>query len=484
MPNLGKIFLRNPYSPLFWILLGFIFKAIPFLAVILNHPYRDIPGIWGATMGDDSSYLAPIDNWLLHGAYSPDYRMPGYGVFYLLFRLIFGQAGACNGLIILQLVLAAISVYCLALTAQNLTKKVSAFYITFYLFLICTFSNFYDAYIGSESMCASMLIISVYFFSEYALKQQTKYLLLAGVLATWVLFIRPAFGGLFPVYCFIILFQKNKEIGIKIKRLILFILPFFIVESAWIYRNFGVHKKFAPFTSSGPFYPDQANTYLQPFFEFVQSWGGACTFSNKHVDLDWFQYHYPGKPFITEYDSLPDNIYTSTYNKDSLLRLKKMILALQKPSLGTTMATQYQLELRTKFYQYKLSFKRDKPFTYFVKAPFKMMGVMLCGPVARAYLDRGQSVPLIGKAITSFNYLIYFTILILGLIGSLFLIFQGFRQNYALLIIPFIPLFTLLIHPYVFRFFDTRFLLPAFPFLIICAALSLQKIQEKYSSNN
>jgi hypothetical protein len=482
MANYKKIFFKNPYSPFSWLILGLIVKGLLFLGVILNHPYHDIAGIWGATQADDSSYLDPIDNLIHFGTYTPDFRMPGYGLPYFLFRLMFAQAGACNALIILQLMLASASVYYLAMTVLAIFKNNSIFYLTFYLYLFCSYSNFFDAYICTESLCTSTLIFSVYFFTRYFEKQKNKFLFYAGLLATWAMFIRPVFGGILAACCGILLFQKNKDLKIKVKSIFIFLTAFILCEGYWIYRNFQVHKEFIPFTTTGAFYPNEATSYLEPLFYFAQSWGGVCSFTDKPVDVDWFQYHYPGLKPITHFDSLPDNIYTSAFNKDSLIQLKRMILALQNLSIDTTTASIYQNELMTKLNVYRLSVKKEKPFVYFVQAPFKMIGVMLYGPVTRLYLDRGQSVPIFGKLIIEFNYFIYILILLTGLMGIICSILFGTRERRYLLIIPFIPLYTILVHPFIFRFFDNRFLMPAFPFLIICSACFFYKIYTHYTA--
>ena len=469
--TLKYIFLRNPNAPAFWLMLGFVIKGILFISVVLNHPFHDIRGIWGATQLDDSSYLLPIDNLLQHGTYFPDFRMPGYGAIYLLFHLFFSQTGTCNALIVLQLILASASVYYLSLTAKSTFKNNSIFYLTFYLFLACSFSNFFDAYIGTESICTSLLIFSVYFFTCYFERQKTRYLFYAGLLATWAMFVRPVFGGVIVICSFLILFQAGRGISIKIKHTFLFLIPFLLCEGSWIYRNFQVHKKFVPFTSTaGAFYPDAATTYLQPLFEFTQSWGGVCSLEDKPVDIDWFQYRYPGMTPITHYDSLQDDIYTSAFNKDSLMVLKRMILAIQNPSIDTALAARYQHQLRIKLTAYKLSVKNEKPFRYFVVAPLKITGVMLYGPETRLYLQRGIVVPFFGELIGVFNNIIYLIVLLSGLIGIIWLIIYGLKQRSFLLIVAFIPLYTILVHSVVFRLHFNRYLMPAYPFLIICSA--------------
>jgi len=480
MLTLQKIFLKNPNSPAFWLVLGFIVKGALFLGVVFNHPYHDIAGIWGATWADDDSYLVPIDNFLRHGIYTPDYRMPGYGIVYLLFRLVFAQAGACNALLILQLILASASVYYLALIARNIFKSNAVFYLTFYLFLLCSFSDFFDAYIASESLCTSLLIFNVYFFIRYFQERKNKYLFFAGLLATWVMFIRPVFGGLVVVFSFLILFKKGVRLNNKVKFVLLFLIPFVLCEGSWVSRNFQVHKKITPFNSTGnPFYPGEAATYIEPLFNFVQSWGGLCSGTGKYNDMDWFQYNQKDGPSIIHYDSLPNNIYTSAFNKDSLLRLKVMILALQKPSIDTTTASIYQQELRTKFDKYRFSIEREKPFLYFIKAPLRMLHEMLYGYDAKLYLERGKSVPFFGGLIVAFNYFMYITLLFFGLMGAVWLIIIGIKRSSLIIVIPFIPLYTILIHPFIFRFFASRYLMPAYPFLIICSAYLLYTIYKR-----
>jgi len=476
MSAFKKIFLKKPSSPLFWLLMGLVFKGIPFLMVILNHPYRDIQGIWGATQADDSSYLLPIDNLLRYGTYTPDFRMPGYGIVYLLFRLVFTPTVACNALILLQVILASASVYYLSLAARNIFHNDVPFYFTFYLFLVCPFSNFFDAYIASESLCSSILIFGIYFFTQYFNIYKGKYLFFAGLFLAWAMFIRPVFGGVLAICCLMILIQRNSLFTLKIKHAILFLIPLFLLDGAWTYRNYQTHKKFIPFTTTGAFFPNAANSYPQPLFEFTQSWGGACSLTNKLADVNWFQYYYPGMTPILHFDSLPDDIYTSAFKKDSLVRLKKMIIALRNPSIDTITAAVYQHDLRAKLTEYKLSVRKEKPFLYFIKAPLKMVAVMLYGPVTRNYLERGKSIPFLGKLIIAFNYFIYLAILLSGLAGIVLLFIQGLQHNYLLFIAPSIVLYTILIHPYMFRFFDSRFILPVFPFIILCSACTLSKL--------
>jgi hypothetical protein len=156
-----------------------------------------------------------------------------------------------------------------------------------------------------------------------------------------------------------------------------------------------------------------------------------------------------------------------------------MIAALGSPSIDNTTATFYQKQLASKLTTYTLSVKKERPFLYYVKAPLKMMVVLLYGPKMRSFLERGKSVPQIGRTIVVFNNIVYSFILFFGLISIPLIIIKGFKNNYHLWIIPLIPLYTLLIHPLLFRFYDSRFMIPVWSFMIVGASFSIIKIIEK-----
>ncbi|HTB31898.1 MAG TPA: hypothetical protein VK808_07725, partial [Bacteroidia bacterium] len=442
-----------------------------------------IAGLWGGTGGDTFSYLTPIDNLLAKGNYLPDFRMPGYGTAYLIFKLFFSTATACNILIVLQYLLASASVYFLALTTKNIFNSTRIFYFSFYIFLICNFPNFFDGYILTESLCTSFLIFSVYFFTNYFTSKKIVHLFLSSVFISWAIFIRPGFSLLLPVFALGLVFQKRSGIKSNLKYGLIFLVPFIIVDSAWTIRNYHHYKKIVPLTAISN-YPDVASTYLGPLFYFVQGWGGAYSLRDKEPDISWFEYTYPGRIKPTHYDSLPDYIYTSKYNKDSLLHLKKLIIALQNPMIDRTTAAAYQRELMFKFNKYREALQEEKPFLYYVRTPLKLTAIFLYGAYTKKYLDRGQTLGRFNILLRAFANTLYLTTLILGIIGMLFLLFKGYRHNILFILIALIPLYTIVLHAIVLRIPDTRFFMPTWPFLIICEAYALSVLSDKLYGNS
>ncbi len=475
-----KFFFKDPAKPLFWLALGFIVKGIlPFLWLLHSHPHNDIPGFWGGTGGDTFSYLAPIDNWLKNGIYSPDFRMPGYGAVYLIFRWFSSLAVACNLLLVLQFLLVSVSVYFIGLTARNIFKSDSVFYASFYLYLISSFPNLYDGCIQTESLCTSFLIFSVYFLTSYFNSKKLTYLLLSAVLITWAVFMRPAFALLIPVFAIFIVLQNRSKIGKNIKFGMLFLVPFICVDGLWTLRNYKLHKKMIPLTTIGN-YPNIESTYLQPMFNFVQCWGGAYSFGDKEPDLSWFDYTYSGRIKPLYYDSLPDNIYTSAYTKDSLLHLKKLILALQNPLIDSSAFKSDQRELITKFTKYKESFRREKSITYYIQTPLKLTDIFLYGAYTKKYLDRGQTLKKLNLPLKILSNGIYLTVLLLGLSGMCILLFKGLKRNIVYLLILSIPMYTIIIHAVILRIPDGRFLMPVWAFMVICCSYQIEQIYVRF----
>jgi len=470
------LFLKDPSKPLFWIVLGLLVKGLPFLFLLHSRPAdSDIPGIWAGTFGDSHGYLDPIDNLLKNGSYSPEYRMPGYGFIYLLFRCFLPFDYSCNILIILQFILAGISVYYLALIAKTVFKSDKIFYVCFYLFLFSTYSNYFDGWIMTESFCNSALIFSVWFFVNYFQSAKVKNLLFSGMFLTWAVFLRPVFLPLFFVFILIVLVNtplstlnatgRWKKISLN---LLFLIIPFLITEGSWVIRNYNKHQKMV-FLLGSP-HPWAKTFYRFSLFNFINSWGGNYDLNDNAAPFHWFGY---GKQLskIPYHDSLPTYIYTSQFNKDSLLLVKNRIIALNDSVLTPDENYKYQNEVKEKLDRYTLSIKEEKPVLYYIEAPFfHSLPNLLFGPGSKMYLKRYNLPGKMRYISEIFFTLFYYIVTVFGAIGAFIILFQYFRKNNIALTIAFLPLYTIIIHGIFFRYTENRYLMPAWAFLILCTS--------------
>ena len=203
---------------------------------------------------------------------------------------------------------------------------------------------------------------------------------------------------------------------------------------------------------------------------------------------------FPGEPEPKGYDSIPDYIYTSKFNKDSILQLRKLtkaFIAMQKPAVDSfynsvgrdwykafrifntrlipinKQAAICQQEVIRRFISYTESIKKEKPFLYYVKAPVIFTTEFLYSPDYTVF-KRAQ-IGKIGVLIKLFYTYFYFIILNIGLIGMLVLCIIGFKSQYLLWVISLIPFSNIVVHSIIVRVGDNRYLMQVWPFIIACA---------------
>ena len=80
--------------------------------------------------------------------------MPGVGAPYWIFRHFLSPITSRDAMVVLQWLLSGISVYLLALIALRFTGSRITALITYVLFLLSTFSSWYDTSMSSDSLAA------------------------------------------------------------------------------------------------------------------------------------------------------------------------------------------------------------------------------------------------------------------------------------------------------------------------------------------
>lgn len=460
-------------------------------------------------IGDTPSYTDPIENLIANGHYIPDHRMPGYGAIYYLLRLLFSYNTTYNTIVIAQLIISSLSVYCLALLCRLVAKSDVIFYLAFYFFLISTYSNYYDICLMTEPLCSAFLIFGTWYFTLYFQKLKLKYLFYSGFFLAWAVFLRPVFVVILFIYGLLLLYYVIKNKKNFVKPIFMFSIVFILADGAWILRNYKVNHSFIPL-SNGIYYPYIGDSYMRHTLEFVQCWGGAVDLPDPNSDLSWFGgILFPGEPEIKQYDSLPGDIYTSRFNKDSLYLLRAKVhafMAMQKPAVDSfyhsvnkdwnkafvilyeplkpvsPAAARLQNDIDTRFDRYKASIKSEKPYLYYVKSKVILLRKFLFENNEQ-FFKRGQ-IPGLGKFMVSFYHFFYLFILFFGIAGMFLLAWKGIRSNISLLLLCIIPAYDIMVHPLVVRLADNRYLLPVWAFVIACAAYTVMVIYGKVKPKN
>jgi hypothetical protein len=481
--------LRDPTKVGYWLFLGFFIKGLFFAYLLSLKGDVTIPFFLGDLTLDSDSYLKPIEAYVDNNTYSPDYRMPGYGIIYLPLYSLFSKHVALNGIIFLQYCASAMSCYFLAKTTLLVFKSKKYFYWTFFIYLLSSYANMFDDYIMTESFTTSFLIFSIYLFTVWIRERKNTSLLYSGLFITWVIFLRPVFA---PVLFFMIIlcFLSQKE-GVK-KQLFhcfIFIIPFLIIDGLWAFRNFKTNNVLAPLTTT-LYYPAFENGIQKPIFEFVQSWGGTIVYWEPNNHATWFGLPLDDKYKDEEYytnSSIPPHIFTSKFNMDSLNNLRNKIIQYSMLDNTTTniITSDLKKDIVQTLKEYTLSVKKERPFLYYFKARlgFVPKFLILKNDFTRLFKRDYYVDNKIKFLLKVFNFALYHLVVLFAFFGAIYLIVRK-GSSITRFLIAGLFIYIALVHPIVLRFTENRYFVPAWPFATICAAHIIILIQSKININN
>lgn len=502
-----KIIFKEVENKAYWIMWALFFKGILFLLQLMSHGSIGnlYSGFIGNRMSDTASYFDPIENLLKSGVYTPDFRMPGYGAVYYLLRLFFSQNAACNTIIFLQYILASISVYYMALLAMEVLKNKKAFYITFFLFLISPYSNYYDTALLTEAFCTAAIVFGTYSFIRYTKKDNYINIFLCGIFITWAVFLRPIYIFLLPAFSVILILNLGlKKFKYSLKSIIILLIPFIVIDGSWILRNYRAHKTINPLTT----YWTPAYRQASPAILFVKAWGGTQLPYIRSSAVCWFGYS-----IVSEYSDTAElnkvqitkdipqalegvlghnYLYTSAFNYDSLLVLKTLVIQQQSlPKSDSVEIDKLQDIIAEKFYRYRISVQREKPYLFYYKARmayFKMLITPTQGEAINySKYDKGiifvlnRVIKILGlKKLNNMRPVFYYLLLYLCFIALPILIYKAVKGDVLLLLII-VPVLNIIIPSFVFNLDENRYMMPQWPFIIGCAGYIILVIYQKLS---
>ncbi len=504
---LGKYI--SPENTISWLAITLLIKGLVILFLMYNLDLLNSNGQLGICNGDCPDYLHTARNIAETGIFGKSNgievlpyagRMPGYDVVLAPLSAFLGELQVMKITYLLQMLLSAISVYCLAKTAYLLFPSKRVFYLTFFIYSVNSFVTFYDLFILTESFCVSALIISMYFFLLGNKKTQyyLPYYLFSGAFFTWAMLMRPyllPIWAILNLYLIYALFQKiysQKVSFFKLLKLIfswefiLFNLVFVFTETIWITRNYSQFNKFIPVVTDvhGGL---QEGRFLA-LMEFVQAWGGDMVSWNPAAEITLFYKmpqikNLPSK--YTSFEDLPDYVFTSTYNADSLKKLK--LIYDKSENIETPENERFEADLQvTKLLRkYRNDFIREKPFYFYVISPLRLLPKFLLHSGSYNISNQPFAQQNMFQKVMKLFYsaLYYFTLL-----GGFAFIFYAFfciirqRQLFPLLgfqslfyiMIMAIPLYIIALCPLVLRRIEYRYFITAYPYCTILACYMLK----------
>jgi hypothetical protein len=261
---------------------------------LLNHFYldRDNPDALrnGVTVltSDDASYLAPVENFLegegwksnAVGKAAYTTRSPGYGLFYLAFRLLLNEKSALIALVIFQILLFAYSLTLVPgiLNSLLLNKKWKQV-LTLSFACLPMFFGFLS-YTLTEAVTPSLVIIAIALFVKQKKSEKDHFLLWS--LLGFIILIRPpliVWALAIPVLYFPF---KGKNV----RRLLAGSFVVFVPTLIWQIHLYNVTNDIQ---GLHPIYQDDSNTIYRPthqaIWNFHKSWGQSGPEFHKSIDF-------------------------------------------------------------------------------------------------------------------------------------------------------------------------------------------------------
>jgi len=477
---LSNWFFRNPDHWPKWFLIAFVVKG-SFFAIMLKMGFsEDIEGFWGATNGDWFSYVKPVENVLAGGAYNIDNRIPGYGACYFVLRLLFSKAIACNVLIFIQLLVATVSVTCLAKTARIWFKSDVAYYVTFYSYLFSSLTNVFDHYLLTESFAASSVIFWTYFLTKFEQTSHKRYLIVSGAFMTFLIFLKPVHApmlGLAPLIWGIYFLKKRLNFKQLYQYSLLFLLPFMAIDGAWIARNYHYYNgAFVPIMKQVWYVDGWPPNYFE-MRDFTAAWGGDINFGLPKSDSRWimgfendqFLHHW----FVKEQmQPVPMYSYTSLFNGDSLLWIRQETQRTLYDAMSSVERIRRQEIVKQKLITYTASIRAEKPFLYYFRAPLRITYRFLIGVSGSHFLE--DVVESYWPRRLLFMY--HLLLLTFGSIGLVVLLFSEAR-HFGLPSLAWLSVaYTIVILCVVLRHAETRYLMPIWCFWPLGAGFLIKQI--------
>jgi len=276
-----------------------------------------VHGYWA---GDTASYLDPVENFLSYGKWEPDYRYPGYGLLYLLFRAWMSKVYAEYALVGLQALLAAIAAYLMALTVYKITHKKYAYIITYLLYVPNHHVSYWDTILLTDSITASTLTYSLFLLIS-SLHGNKKYIFWSGFFLFYSYLLRPASLICVPFYVFFLILW-NDSFRYKLRNIFFYFLPGIILILLFIgfFYNRQKHNLFS-FLFRTRFYSYIEKTHEKLLIYFD---GLACYPCQPYAILnDFTKWDPTWSPYATSGVIIKDN-FTSAPPKeiDISLRMK------------------------------------------------------------------------------------------------------------------------------------------------------------------
>ena len=448
------------------------------MLLVILFLFTNITGVADVPLvtGDTPSYLLPIDSLVEGHGYTPDFRMPGYGGVYLLFRAWLPSTWAQLCLIILQWVADAVIVVLATRVAWRLGASIHAERCVFLVACISTFVSLNALFVMTETFTVLCVLLCIDQALAWNDRPTRTSALIAGAAVAWAIFLRPVFGILLPIIGLWFFLGHRRSKAVSWSTLIFFALPFAVADGAWIARNYHAHGRFIPLTD-GMFYPDFMSSPTYDIFPFVQAIGGNTVWWADGAEIRYF---HSELVCLDETDvRLPAWITTSEFTMDSLRLVSDDAGCIVSDTCPGLSPLERRRLVKDRMERYTRSFRTEHPWHYHVTARLRLAATFLFRSGIPESFDAPLSrMPLAKQIGTILNTVLFVVVSVGGTLMGIVLILSK-DPSRALRFVSIAALITSLMFPLLFRVVESRYLAPAFPLLIIILILGIASFGDR-----
>jgi hypothetical protein len=277
---------------------------------------------------------------------------------------------------------------------------------------------------------------------------------------------------------------KNMSIVNFIKTCFLFFLPFIVCESAWVYRNFVVMKKFIPLETSLTESYGELGAYRTSAISvrtLIDSWGGESAEFAVGKEGDWF--HYVPYDKAGEY-VFSDYVFNSSFNKDSLLQLKKIFNASIDSTLSDAEKDSSNKLASSIALRYAEQYRQDNFSRYYFINPLKrFQRLVFSNATGMLPMPRFDQMNIVQKAVKLFYFFLYLFVTLFGMTGTIVFFFSQKKltaPGFIITIFPWLVAFTLVAYGVI----GFRYYVSTYPVFIIFSVFLLLLIINRFEKKN
>ena len=427
--------------------------------------------VWG---GDTFSYLDPIENLLRQGTYAQDLarletyagRTPGYGVVYGALRLALSPGLAADALMLLQVAISLLALYCLGRLAQAATRHQLAFRWTVVVFALNTFTTGFDVRVLTESFATSALIIGSYTLVQAWERPSAFAQLRAGAWLGWAVFLRPFLAPLLLLLLVgtAVAALRRASWQRALGQALLLALPLLLADGAWMGRNWRWYQRLVPLQSN-VWAGYRTAPALAEASRFVGVIGEEPTWWQPSSDIAWLYQTGPTRP--NPFAVQPRKLAPPAYTADSLQRVRQLLTLAQDSRHPQPLRQQAAARAGFALRRYGTAYQRLRPLQAYLVTPVRLgYALALAHPSDYLYAHPFAELTSGQKAAKIAAHLWYLALVGLGLLG---LLCAGWPPNLAAGLVHAVPIYLFVLLCGILHQVEFRYFAVGYPFVVVSA---------------